>query len=354
MVTAFALLRPFLHRLPPETAHNLGLCALVHGVWPSAPAEYFPALEVKAFGLTFANPIGLAAGFDKNAVAINALLRQGFGFVEAGTVTPQPQPGNPKPRVFRLSEECAIINRLGFNNNGLASFIEHFQRHDKTLGIAGANIGRNKNATDAVADYMTGLTVVYPYADYITVNISSPNTQGLRAMQSREALTELLAALQQTRAQCKKKQGKNVPLLLKIAPDLENADLEDVAEIVLAHAMDGVIISNTTITRSAALHSASANETGGLSGKPLFALSTDRLKQFYRITGGKIPLVGVGGVSSAQDAYLKIRAGATLVQLYTALAYQGFSAVHEIQRGLAALLARDGFSHVQQAVGADV
>lgn len=349
----FTLMRPFLHRLPPEVAHNLGLWVLRHGLLPSAPAEFFPSLEIQTLGMRFANPIGLAAGFDKNAIAMNALLGQGFGFIEAGTVTPEPQPGNPKPRIFRLREDAAIINRLGFNNNGLQPFVEHFKQRDKSKGIAGANIGRNKNSTDAVADYVKGLQAVYPYADYITVNISSPNTQGLRALQGREALTELLAALQLARRDCMKMHGGNVPLLLKIAPDLSDSEMEDVAEIVLAHGIDGVIVSNTTISRPSHLQSRYCGETGGLSGKPLLEFSTERLKHFYRLTGGKLPLIGVGGISNAQDAYMKIRSGATLVQCYTVLAYEGFSVVNDIRRGLEALLARDGLTHIQQAVGID-
>ena len=352
MSKAFALIRPFLHLLPPETAHNLGLYALQKGLLSPAAQPPVESLHVKAFGLNFVNPVGLAAGFDKNATAINALLGQGFGFVETGTVTPRPQDGNPRPRIFRLSEDRGVINRLGFNNEGLSAYVDHFRRRNKKLGIAGANIGKNKDATDAVSDYVDGLWLVYPFADYITVNISSPNTQGLRALQQREALTELLSALKTAHGECAAVQGRHVPLLLKIAPDLTDADLEDVAGVVMAQGIDGVIIGNTTISRPT-LASKHAGETGGLSGKPLMTLSTDRLKRFYQITNGAIPLVGVGGIASAQDAYAKIRAGATLVQLYTALVYQGFSLVREITSGLEILLARDGFTHISQAVGHD-
>lgn len=352
MTFTFRLLRPLVHALSPETAHNLGLFALQNRLFPPASKANAPSLRCHVFGMDFPNPVGLSAGFDKNAVAINGLLAQGFGFVETGTVTPLPQGGNPRPRIFRLSEDEAVINRLGFNNGGLESYLEHFRRRNKSAGIAGANIGKNKNQPDAVADYVTGLQAVYPHADYITVNISSPNTQGLRDLQQRDALLQLLSALEQARKKCMERYGGKVPLLLKVAPDLQPQDMEDIVGAVLAHGFDGLIVSNTTIARPP-LKSAHANETGGLSGKPLFTPSTEVLKQFYRLVAGRIPLVGVGGIASAQDAYLKIRAGASLVQLYTALVYQGFGLVGEINRGLAELLARDGFASVADAVGVD-
>jgi len=351
MTDCFSLLRPFIHRLPPETAHTAGLWALRQGLLPSAPPLLLPSLRVDALGLTFANPIGLAAGFDKNAVAVDALLGQGFGFVEAGTVTPKSQAGNPRPRIFRLPEDEAVINRLGFNNDGLARFIEHFSQRDKTKGIAGANIGKNKDSVDANADYVTGLQAVYPHADYVTVNISSPNTPNLRDLQQREKLVQLLAALSLARQECVRTHARHIPILLKVAPDLSGQEMEDIAEAVLAHGIDGLIVSNTTITRPEHLKSRHRFEVGGLSGAPLFTLSTECLKRFYRLTGGKIILVGAGGISSAEQAYAKVRAGATLVQLYTALAYQGFSAVAHIRSGLAKLLEKDGFSRVQEAVG---
>jgi dihydroorotate dehydrogenase len=342
-----------IHCLPPEMAHNLGLWALRNGLLPASHVAPAASLGVDLWGLHFPHPLGLSAGFDKNACAIDALLRQGFGFVEAGTVTPKPQAGNPAPRLFRLKEDQAVINRLGFNNEGLAVFVRQFSQRDASRGIAGANIGKNKDSADAVADYVTGLQAVYAHADYITVNISSPNTQGLRDLQQREALAGLLSALQLARAKCMTAQGKKVPLLLKVAPDLAPEEIRDVAEVVMAHAIDGLIVSNTTLSRPASLKSAHANEAGGLSGRPLFPLANRCLKQFYRETGGKLPLIGVGGIGSAEDAYMKIRAGASLLQLYTALVYRGFPVVREIQAGLAALLVRDGFSSVSQAVGVD-
>jgi dihydroorotate dehydrogenase len=350
MIDAFTLLRPLLHRLPPETVHALGLRLLPPPFMKLKPA---PELAVEAFGLAFANPIGLAAGFDKNAVAINRLLMQGFGFVEAGTVTPKPQPGNPKPRIFRLTEDEAVINRLGFNNDGLAEFVRHFERRDRRKGIAGANIGKNKDAVDAAADYVTGLRAVYPHADYITINISSPNTQGLRDLQQKDALGELLATLEHARQGCIDRYNKRVPLLLKVAPDLTMHEKEAIAQQVLAHGIDGLIVSNTTVLRPDSLLSEHRHEQGGLSGRPLFILSTETLKDFYRLTGGKLPLVGVGGIASAQDAYMKIRAGATLVQLYSALVYQGFGLVRKIHTELRHLLTRDGFAQIGQAVGID-
>lgn len=267
MPTGFTLARPFIHLLPPETAHNLGLWALKNNLLPAAAPTHFPELITHAFGLTFTSPIGLAAGFDKNAVAINSLLKQGFGFVEAGTVTPRPQPGNPKPRIFRLSDDKAVINRLGFNNQGLSEFISNYTRRDKILGIAGANIGRNKDAIDAVADYTQGLTSLYPHADYITINISSPNTQGLRALQQREALTELLSSLASARQECQKTHPRHVPILLKIAPDLDKAGMEDIAQIVLEQKIDGIIVSNTTLERPSLASKHHTQETGGIKRK---------------------------------------------------------------------------------------
>lgn len=353
MSAAFTVLRPLIHLLPPETAHNLGLFALRHGMMPGARKNVAASLKAHVWGKAFANPVGLAAGFDKNAVAVNALLKQGFGFVECGTVTPLAQAGNARPRIFRLSEDRAVINRLGFNNRGLGVFVEHFRKRNVALGVAGANLGKNKDATNAVADYVTGLQAVHAHADYITVNISSPNTQGLRDLQHKEALGQLLAALMEARKACAEADGRNVPLLLKVAPDLSAAEREDVAEVVLAQGIDGLIVSNTTLARPAHLRSYHQGETGGLSGMPLRPLALEGIRDFYRLTGGRLPLIGVGGISTAEDAYARIRAGASLVQLYTGLVYQGFGMVRDITDGLAALLEKDGFAQVGDAVGAD-
>lgn len=353
MADRSTLLLRLAHCLPPETAHEAALCALSFGLLPPAAAVSSPMLSQPLFGLTFSSPVGLAAGFDKNAAVVDALLAQGFGFVEAGTVTPRPQAGNPRPRLFRLSEDRAIINRLGFNNQGLTAFVKHL-RARKSDGIVGANIGKNKDSADAVADYVCGLEAVYPYADYVTINISSPNTPGLRALQQKESLNTLLAALMEKRDLLSLAHGRRLPLMLKVAPDLGASQKEDIATSVMAHRLDGLIISNTTIARPPSLKSPLASQQGGLSGGPLFAFSTETLKDFYRLTQGKIPLIGVGGISSAEDAYQKVRAGASLVQLYTALIYQGFGLVRNIQLGLVRLLQQDGFTHIHQAVGADV
>lgn len=344
MMDLYRLARPLLFALPPECAHRLAVRALP--LWPRGRWENAPSLGTRAFGLEFPNPIGMAAGFDKNAEAINSLLAQGFGFVEAGTVTPRAQAGNPRPRLFRLVEDEAVINRLGFNNEGVEAFLARLQR--PRGGIAGANIGKNRDQEDAVADYTALLATLGPHADYITVNISSPNTQGLRDLQSRVAMEALLAALNETRARL----SRRVPLLVKLAPDLDEAALVEAAQVALAQGIDGLILTNTTIARPP-LKSRHRNETGGLSGRPLFASSTAALATVYRATGGALPLVGAGGVSSGADAYAKIRAGATLVQLYTALVYQGFGLVRRINDELAALLARDGFASVGEAVGVD-
>lgn len=342
----YRLLRPLLFALPPETAHGLALTALRLRFLPPARQPASAALRVQAFGLTFDNPVGLAAGFDKNAHAIDAALAQGFGFVEAGTVTPKPQAGNPRPRLFRLEEDEAIINRLGFNNKGVEAFVANLRR--PRAGIVGANIGRNRDTQDPVQDYLTLLEAVAPHADYVAVNVSSPNTQGLRALQERKALDALLAALMRKRRAL----ARPVPLLLKVAPDLDTAQREAIAGLVLAHGVDGLIVGNTTLSRPA-LTSRQRDEAGGLSGRPLYPLSTEVVRSFYRLTQGRIPLIGVGGILSGEDAYAKIRAGASLVQVYTGLIYRGFGLVREINATLERCLKKDGISSIQAAVGKD-
>ena len=332
-----------LHLLPPETAHRLAIRGLPF--LPARPLTAAPRLRTALAGLDLPHPIGLAAGFDKNAEAHAALLRQGFAFVETGTVTPRPQPGNPRPRLFRLPEDRALINRLGFNNDGLAAVRPRLAGRDRALGVVGVNIGMNKDATDPAAAYAAGLAAFGPLADYVTVNVSSPNTPGLRALQKREALAALLEALEPHRGA--------TPLFLKVAPDLEPADEDAVAELCLAHRVDALIVSNTTIARPATLRSAAAGETGGLSGLPLFPRSTRLLARMAVRLGGRVPLVGVGGVASGADAYAKIRAGALAVQLYTALVYRGPGIVRRIVAELDALLARDGFARLEDAVGRD-
>jgi dihydroorotate dehydrogenase len=342
-------LGPLLFRLDPETAHGLALGALRRGLVPAPKPFEDPILSLRVWGRAFPNPIGLAAGFDKSAEAPAALLGLGFGFVEVGSLTPRPQEGNPRPRLFRLTKDRAVINRMGFNNDGAA--LAAARLRGRPSGIVGVNLGKNKDSADAAADYAIGVRALAPLADYVVVNVSSPNTPGLRALQGREPLAELLtqvrAALVETVP------AQTPPLLLKIAPDLAPADLADIAEIAVSLPLDGLIATNTTIERPATLADPQRHEAGGLSGRPLFEPSTRVLAQMYKLTGGRLPLIGVGGIASGIDAYAKIRAGASLVQLYTALVFEGPSLVNRIKGELAGLLRRDGFKHVADAVGAD-
>jgi len=341
----YALVRPLWRALQPESAHRLTLAALAAGLGGKSRAPDPPILGQKVWGRDFANPIGIAAGFDKDALVPDALLRLGFGFVEIGTVTPRPQPGNQKPRVFRLDEDAALINRLGFNSGGLDRVVSRLETRQR-LGIVGVNIGRNRDSTDAVADYAEGVRRTTALADYLVVNVSSPNTPGLRDLQARAVLEDLLGQLLATRA----KTGAFVPLLVKIAPDLSPEECADIAAVALATGIDGIVVANTTVARPPGLRS---REAGGLSGRPLFAPSTALLGEMYRLTEGRLPLIGVGGVASAADAYAKIRAGASLVQLYTALVFAGPALLGHIKTGLAELLRRDGFASVADAIGAD-
>ena len=343
----YPLARPFFRRLDPETAHALTLTALAAASPVVRRPHDDPRLKVRAFGLDFPNPIGLAAGFDKNAEVPRVMLAMGLGFVEVGSITPLPQSGNPRPRIFRLEQDRAVINRLGFNNEGLEAAKQRLQRFDRAAGIIGVNVGANKDASDRIADYVRGFTELAPFASYMTVNISSPNTPGLRGLQNRSELEQLLGKLTAARA----KLAKPVPLVVKIAPDLDDAAIDDIVEIALAARIDGLIVSNTTISRPATLRNANAKETGGLSGAPLFALSTEVLRKVHAIAQGRLTLIGVGGISSGADAYAKIRAGATLVQLYSALTYDGPGLITRIKRDLVKLLERDGFASVADAVG---
>ncbi|HKS88726.1 MAG TPA: quinone-dependent dihydroorotate dehydrogenase, partial [Stellaceae bacterium] len=317
MPDLFALARPLLRALPPETAHRLTLAGLALRLGGRARKPDPPILAQRLWGRDFPNPVGIAAGFDKDARASDALLRLGFGFVEIGTVTPRPQPGNPRPRVFRLVEDGALINRLGFNSGGLDHVVARLGRRRRDGGIVGVNLGKNRDSTDAAADYAEGVARAAPLADYLVINISSPNTPGLRDLQARDELAELLRRVLRAREES----GARPPLLVKIAPDLSAEERTDIAEVTLASGIDGIIVSNTTIARPVGLKSAAAGEAGGLSGKPLFASSTALLADMYRLSEGRLPLIGVGGIASAADAYAKIRAGASLVQLYTALVY---------------------------------
>lgn len=352
MPDLYPLFRPLLRTLPPETAHRLILAGLAAGLGGRPAAPDPPALAQRLWGRDFPNPIGIAAGFDKDALVADRLLRLGFGFVEIGTVTPRPQPGNPKPRVFRLDVDAALINRMGFNSGGLDRVIARLRRrqHAQGGGIVGVNVGKNRDSADAAADYVEGVRRSAPLADYLVVNVSSPNTPGLRDLQARALLEELLRAVIGARDEA----GAQPPLLVKIAPDLSPEERVDIAAVALATGIDGIVVANTTVARPPGLRSREAGEPGGLSGRPLFAPSTALLEEMYRLTEGRLPLIGVGGVASAADAYAKIRAGASLVQLYTALVFAGPALLGQIKSGLVALLEGDGFSSVAAAVGADL
>ena len=348
----YSLARPLLQRLEPEAAHDLSLWALRHGLVPRTSAPDDPILAQRVWGRDFANPIGLAAGYDKNAVTVAPLLKLGFGFVEIGSVTPRPQPGNPKPRLFRLPEDEAVINRMGFNNAGAgvaAQSLARFRAGPATQGLVGVNLGKNKDSAEAAPDYAEGVRQLALYADYLVINVSSPNTPGLRALQGPAELEAILAQVRAALAEALP--DRSVPLLVKLAPDLAKADMEDIAGVALAQGLDGLIATNTTIARPEGLKGRHGAEAGGLSGRPLFAPSTAVLAQLYRLTEGRLPLIGLGGVASGADAYAKIRAGASLVQLYTALVYRGPGLIGAIKRDLAALLRRDGFARLGEAVG---
>ena len=347
----YTTVRPLLHLFSPEAAHSMAIAALKMGVAGASPDVDDPLLATRIWGLSFPNPLGLAAGFDKDAEVMDAMLAFGFGFVEAGSVTPLPQPGNPKPRLFRLDEDQAVINRFGFNSKGLEHFVEKLKAR-KRVGIIGANVGKNRDAPDAAADYATGISKVCGLADYLVCNVSSPNTPGLRSLQARAQIEDLLNRVLEARLNAAPDKNKLPPLLAKVGPDLDEAQLQDIAEVALATKIDGLIVGNTTITRPP-LKSRHAVETGGLSGPPLMTLATHCLSNMYRLTGGKIPIIGCGGVASGADAYVKIRAGASLVQLYSALVFHGPELVARIKRELAACLHADGFTSVSGAVGAD-
>ena len=337
-----------LHAFGPEDAHRLSIVGLKAGLGPRADART-PDLSTNLAGLALPNPVGLAAGYDKNAEAAGAMLAAGFGFVECGTVTPLPQAGNPRPRLFRLSQDRGVINRMGFNNVGLERFAANLaaSASGPRRGVVGANIGANKDAADRVADYVTGLKRLWGRADYFTVNISSPNTPGLRALQTGDALAELLGRLAEARTTL----PGHAPIFLKVAPDLEDAEIEAIADAVAAYSFDGVIAGNTTLSRRN-LASQQRDEAGGLSGAPLMTLATRVLASFHKAARGRFGLIGAGGVASGADAYAKLRAGASAVQLYSALVLEGPSLVTRIRRDLAARLKADGFASVADAVGA--
>lgn len=343
----FAALKPLLFTLDPEVAHGLTISALRLAPLPAAPADD-PVLATSFAGLNLPNPIGLAAGFDKHVDVPDAMLKLGFGWVECGSVTPRPQPGNPKPRLFRLVEDAAVINRFGFNSEGLDYARARLAARQGRPGVLGINLGANKDSDDRAQDYVAGLSALGPLADYVTVNVSSPNTPGLRALQDGAALADLIARVMAARAALPVRK----PVFVKVAPDQGDDDWATIARACLDGGVDGLIVSNTTITRPA-LASRHAGETGGLSGAPLAPLAMAALKRFRTETGGALPLVAVGGIASGAEAYARIRAGASAVQLYSALVFQGPGLVRRIKADLAALLRRDGFASVGEAVGVD-
>ena len=336
--------------LPAEAAHKTTIKALRAGLGPVAIKTASPELVTHVGGLTLPNPIGLAAGFDKDCHVPDAMLAAGFGFVECGTVTPRPQIGNPKPRLFRLIEDKAVINRMGFNNGGLEDFKSRLTARQGKDGIVGANLGANKDSADRVEDYVQGLKSLWGLSDYFTINISSPNTPGLRDLQNEAAMDELLGRIAEARAELTGDKP-SYPIFLKVAPDVDVGEIERIVEQARMYGMNAIIISNTTIARPDTLQSAHKGEGGGLSGAPLFEKSTEVLKEFYAAAQGKIDLIGVGGISNGAQAYAKIRAGAKAVQLYSALVFQGPGLVTEINRDLKARLKADGFNSIGEAVG---
>jgi dihydroorotate dehydrogenase len=341
-------LMPLMRGIDPERAHGLALLALRLGFAGADNGPEDPILATSAMGLAFRNPIGLAAGFDKNALAVAPLMRLGFGFVEAGSVTPRPQAGNPKPRLFRLAEDRAVINRMGMNNHGLAAFAARLAAlPNPRPATLGANIAINKEGADPLRDYPALYAAVAPHADYVALNVSSPNTPGLRDLQGERMLAEILAAVRATRARL----THRPPVVVKIAPELAPDALGPLVEVCVAEQVAALIVTNTTTARPETLRSAHRTETGGLSGAPLLAPSTRMLRQVHQLARGRLALIGCGGVASGADAYEKIRAGANLVQLYSAMAYEGPALIGRIRRELAALLRRDGFASVNEAVG---
>ena len=339
----FRTLRPLIFAIDPERAHGLTLAALRSGLVPAATPDD-PILATRLAGLALRNPIGLAAGFDKDVLVPDAMLRLGFGFVECGSVTPRPQAGNARPRLFRLAEDGAVINRMGFNNLGLEHAVTRLRARQGRPGVVGINLGANKDSDDRTGDYVAGVRAAAALASYVTVNVSSPNTPGLRALQDGAALADLVARVVAARGDIA------VPLFVKVAPDLEAPDFDTIARIAIEGGVDGLIVSNTTISRPA-LGSCHAGEAGGLSGAPLAPLAMAALIGFARATGGQLPLIAAGGIASGADAYARIRAGASALQLYSALVYEGPGLVRRIKADLAALLRRDGFADVTAAVG---
>ncbi len=340
----YRLLRPLIFRLEPERAHRVTIAALK--LMPKRrPPSFDGSLTTSIAGLGFPSPVGLAAGFDKDAEVPAAMLGLGFGFVEVGTLTPRPQSGNPKPRLFRLAEDQAVINRLGFNNRGQSAAMERLAKRDRSRGVVGVNIGANKDSPDRIADYVSGVRAMTPLADFLTVNISSPNTPGLRDLQAGGELVELLAAVAEARL-------PGMPVFLKVAPDLAPGDHDRIVRAAIDSGVDALIVANTTLSRPP-LHSRDAAEAGGLSGAPLKSLALDQLRRFRAASGESLPLIAAGGIASAEDAWARIIAGASLVQLYSGLVYHGPGLARRIATGLAAILEREGILNISDAVGID-
>jgi len=342
-VRLYPLIRPLAFALDAERAHRATIAALK--LMPARRPPDFPAsLKTRLAGIEFPTPIGLAAGFDKDAEVPEQMLSFGFGFVEVGTLTPLPQQGNLRPRLFRLKQDRAVINRMGFNNGGQPSAYPRLRECLHVPGVIGVNVGANKDSTDRIRDYVEGVRAMAPVARYLTINISSPNTPGLRGLQDQGALEELLAAVQQV--------GARTPIFLKVAPDLAAGDPERIVRAAIDHDIDAIIVANTTVSRPA-LRSRHASEAGGLSGAPLKSLAFDALRKFRRASAGEIPLIGVGGIATAEDAWQRIRAGASLVQLYSAMVYEGPGIATRMARGLAQIAKREGFANVAEAVGTE-
>lgn len=341
-MSLYRLLRPLIFRLDAERAHRLSIAALE--LRPRVSPSFPGPLTTSVAGIGFPSPVGLAAGFDKDAEVADAALGLGFGFVEIGTVTPLPQEGNPKPRLFRLSEDRAVINRMGFNNRGQADALQRLAKRDRSRGIVGVNIGANKDSPDRIADYVQGVRTMSPVADYLTINISSPNTPGLRQLQDEGALRALLSAVQEART------VGGPPVFLKVAPDLGEGEPDQIVRVAIQHDIDAIIVANTTVSRPH-LKSRHAGETGGLSGEPLKALALDALRRFRSASGGSIPLIAAGGIASADDAWDRIRSGASLVQIYSAMVYEGPGLARRIAKGLAERLRREGIASIAEAVG---
>lgn len=339
----YRFIRPLAFALDAETAHRLTVKAL-RLMPPRRPPSFPSSLKTRVAGIDFPTPVGLAAGFDKDAEVPEQMLSLGFGFVEVGTLTPRPQEGNPKPRLFRLRQDRAVINRMGFNNGGQPTAYGRLQLDLRLPGIIGVNIGANKDSEDRIADYVSGVRAMAPVADYLTINISSPNTPGLRGLQDEGALEDLLAAVQEVRSK--------KPIFLKVAPDLDGRDPERIVRAAINHGIDAIIVSNTTTSRPP-LRSKHAGESGGLSGAPLKPLALDAVRKFRRASGGEIPMIGVGGIATAEDAWERIRAGASLVQLYTAMVYEGPRIAARIAKELAKLVKREGFANIAEAVGTE-